>query len=630
ELHLSLARLLERRGDAGDDPVARVATIATHYAAAGDQPSALRAAVRAAREAGRIHAYAEVADQTERALELWPRVADPERSAEIDHVELLALSARAHGLVGDGSRAEVLTERALAEVDQRLDSVRYSRLLAQLARVQWKLNRGREALECAQRALTLLPAGEHDADRAALQAWLARTRVLRGQYREAIRDGELALAAAREAGEPCVAGEVLNTIGMARIVLGDVTDGEAQLREAMRIAREQGDIDDLGTAYANLADLLSLAGRTDDALVVVREGLEQMPGWVTRLRGWLEMTLSMLAFEAGDWDTARSQTGPAPSTLAGVMLIFRHMRDAEIALGDGDEQAAAASLSAAEPLVRVTSEAQWQGQFGALMAEHLRRAGDLDGARSAVAQALDALELCTDDVMRIARVTAAGMAVEADRGVRARDLHDPEDERDALLRAQLHLGRLEAAAQEGGPVEQAFYQWGKAEEGRARGVNDPTAWERAADAWEQLGRPYPAAAARWRQAEALVEAGDREGAAEVAARALEVARRLGANWLAGELRALIARARLQVEGAAGEGTLDPGAADDAGEAPFGLTPRELQVLALLADGATNRQIGANLYMAEKTASVHVSRILAKLGVQTRTQAAAVSHRLHLH
>ncbi len=60
-----------------------------------------------------------------------------------------------------------------------------------------------------------------------------------------------------------------------------------------------------------------------------------------------------------------------------------------------------------------------------------------------------------------------------------------------------------------------------------------------------------------------------------------------------------------------------------------MTPRELQVLALLAAGATNRQIGASLYMAEKTASVHVSRILAKLGVSSRTQAAAVAHRRHL-
>ena len=78
---------------------------------------------------------------------------------------------------------------------------------------------------------------------------------------------------------------------------------------------------------------------------------------------------------------------------------------------------------------------------------------------------------------------------------------------------------------------------------------------------------------------------------------------------------------------------DQDVSDDGGERadddPFGLTPRERQVLALIAQGATNRQIGASLFMAEKTASVHVSRILSKLGVRSRTQAAAVAHRLHL-
>ena len=95
-----------------------------------------------------------------------------------------------------------------------------------------------------------------------------------------------------------------------------------------------------------------------------------------------------------------------------------------------------------------------------------------------------------------------------------------------------------------------------------------------------------------------------------------------AEWLGGELRALCDRARLKLDSPVAnrrETTADP----------FGLTDRERQVLALLAQGATNRQIGATLYMAEKTASVHVSRILAKLGVRSRTEAAATAHRLHL-
>jgi DNA-binding NarL/FixJ family response regulator len=138
---------------------------------------------------------------------------------------------------------------------------------------------------------------------------------------------------------------------------------------------------------------------------------------------------------------------------------------------------------------------------------------------------------------------------------------------------------------------------------------------------------------RARQAEALVEAGDREQAANVVAAALAVAEDLGAGWLAGELAGLAARGRLEgLAAGAGSATSDGanGSADaDDAEPPFGLTPRELQVLTLIAEGATNRQIGAALYMAEKTASVHVSRILTKLGVSSRTQAAAVAHRLHL-
>jgi DNA-binding NarL/FixJ family response regulator len=101
-----------------------------------------------------------------------------------------------------------------------------------------------------------------------------------------------------------------------------------------------------------------------------------------------------------------------------------------------------------------------------------------------------------------------------------------------------------------------------------------------------------------------------------------------------ELEGLAARARLAVDAAPVQRNGDAGPAGDpgagAGDAdPFGLTPRERQVLTLVARGATNREIGMELFMAEKTASVHVSRILAKLDVRSRTEAAAVAHRLGL-
>jgi predicted ATPase/DNA-binding CsgD family transcriptional regulator len=625
ELHLALARSLEQLPEGQDDHEVEVATtIAHHYAAAGDQPAALRSTVCAALAAQQVHAYGEAADLAERALELWPRVADDEKPETLDHVALLELAARAHVIVGDRARGEVVIQSALDELVPERDPQRYSALLARLARTQWMLNRGQEALASAQRALAMLPADDGGRQRAALLAWLARTRFLRGRFRDAVTDGEAALAAAIAAGDLYAEGDVLNTLGMAQVGLGQVDQGLARLRRALEIGRETNDVDAAGNAYANTADMLNLVGRTLDALETAQAGLAATP---RRFRGsydWMTMTVSGLALEAGDWETARAHLGPSPSRLAGVNLIFRLMREAELALGSGDEEVVARCLQELEPLVAVSSEPQWIGLYGALLGELRRRQRDLDAARAAVDDALDRIELCTDDVMRIARVTAVGARVEADRAQRARDLHEPAEMRGALTRARIHLQRLRAAAQAGGPVERAYLAQGKAELARARGRNDPALWAKAAAGWDAVARPYPGAVSRWRQTEAHVEAGDRAAAADAGRAALDTAQRLGARWLAEELVALGERARLELTPGAAPST----PADELVQDPFGLTPRERQVLALLVEGATNRQIGAALFMAEKTASVHVSRILAKLGVHSRTQAAAVAHRMH--
>jgi DNA-binding CsgD family transcriptional regulator/tetratricopeptide (TPR) repeat protein len=626
ELHLALARGLELPAGVPDErEMERATTIASHYAAAGDQPAALRANIRAARAAEQIHAYGEVADLAERALELWPRVAEDQRPTDLDHVNLLALAARAHGTAGDRTRGEVLLQSALTELDPDQDPRRYSGLLARLARTQWALNRGPQALETAQRALAMLPEGDGGRERARLLGWLARTRALRGRMRDAQQDGELALAAARAAHDSYAESEVLNTLGMAHSRLGDLERGLAQLRRAAAIARSNDDLDGESYAYANLADMLNLAGHTADALKVAQEGLDAMPRRLGRGRDWMMLTVCDRSFEAGDWVRARSHLDPVTAHVVGVLLIFRELCEAGLALGEGSVEVAAQALDRIEPLVAVSTEAQWHGGFGSLLADLRCRQGDLRGARAAVAQALDQLELCTDDVARIARVTEVGIRVEADMAQRARDLREPAQAREALTRARIHLQRLRAAAQSGQAVERAFLAVGKAEMARARGRQDPGLWAKAAAEWDAIQRPYPAAVARWRQAVAHVEADDRGAATEAADAAGEAARRLGSRWLADEVNGLCERARLR--GAPGG---DPVPAPrPASEDPFGLTPRERQVLELLAQGATNRQIGAALFMAEKTASVHVSRILAKLGVHTRTQAAAMAHRLDL-
>jgi ATP/maltotriose-dependent transcriptional regulator MalT len=395
------------------------------------------------------------------------------------------------------------------------------------------------------------------------------------------------------------------------------------MREAIEMARAAGNTDSMGTVYLNLSDALHLRGLPEEALEVALEGYNQSIGRPVK---WLRMLLAELALDRGDWDDVESQL-PMMQRLVGNELLNAQLRRAELALGRGDHDRTRELLEQLTPEMEETAEPQYLGPYGALLGELRRREGDLDGARAAVDEALDRLEFCTEDVMRLARVTAVGVAVEADRAQRALDLGDEPELESAQGRGKELVERVKATAIDGGPVEAAWAAMADAEDARMRGEPDPARWARAAEAWAALDRPYLAARARFHEAEAYVAHDDRAHAAESVNAALECADRLGAGWLAGEARAFARRARLRLATEPEPAAAAP--SDDGGEAPFGLTPREREVLVRLARGATNREIGQDLFMAEKTASVHVSRILAKLDVRSRTEAAAVAHRLGL-
>jgi DNA-binding CsgD family transcriptional regulator len=167
----------------------------------------------------------------------------------------------------------------------------------------------------------------------------------------------------------------------------------------------------------------------------------------------------------------------------------------------------------------------------------------------------------------------------------------------------------------------------RAEHSRLHGHPDPAGWAATAAEWEALGQPYPAACARWREAEALLATRASRARAEQALGAAHaVAVRLGAVPLRRELELLAQRGRLRLEP-----PVQPVAEPEthSAAASLGLTQREAEVLALVAAGRTNRQIGQELFITPKTASIHVSRILAKLGVAGRGEAAAIAHRLGL-
>jgi DNA-binding CsgD family transcriptional regulator len=159
----------------------------------------------------------------------------------------------------------------------------------------------------------------------------------------------------------------------------------------------------------------------------------------------------------------------------------------------------------------------------------------------------------------------------------------------------------------------------EAERSRLSGAGDPSAWQAAADAWAGLGCPHRAGYAEWRHAEARLLAGQPPAAVADTIRSAAAAA-AGHQPLLAAIRALADRARIRLH-------TSPRPAEPHREAaPYGLTDRELLVLRLVAAGRSNGEIGAELFISRKTASVHVSNILRKLGVATRVQAAALAAR----
>lgn len=625
ELHLLVAKALEAKAEGMPDHGGAhlAAGIAHHYFAAGDQPKALAASVRAAEAAENVHAYGEAAALYSRALELWHRVTDPEELAGRDHVALLTAAAWATGREHEPARTETLLKAALAEIDQQAEPFRAAVLLDRIAHEQFHLARPREASETRRKALELLPP-EPSKARAGVLASHAKELMLESRFRESVEVAETAIQIAEAVGDSVARIKALDGMGFSLFSLGRAAEGETALRSALSLALDGGFVNTALTAYVNLGDALAAAGRlpearaiADDAVALAREhGMR--PRWPILLR-------AELAFEAGDWAMAEAELPPPGRPAMGTTYVNEALRWIELALGRGDHERARQLLDQADDIASDSREPQWIGPLGSLRAELERRGGDLEAARAAIDDALDRLEFCSEDVQQMARVSATGVRVEADAAVRARDLGD--EPAGAIANAQMLIARVDACAEGDRPVEAAFLASAQAELARAEDHDDPELWAAAAAAWEGLGRPYRAAQARRRRAEAQLAAGDRDTAAASALDALEAATRIGAAWLASEIEGFALRARLRLERESA--SVEPAAANGEDEDPFGLTPRERQVLALLADGRTNREIGQTLYMAEKTASVHVSRILSKLDVRSRTEAAALAHRVGL-
>ena len=625
-LHARFAAALAARDDRGGP--GRAAELAWHWYAAHDLERALPAAVEAGRAAERAYAFAEAQRQFERALELWERA--PAATAGLDKVELLARAGEAAANAGAADRAVALVRGALAEVDPARDPLPAGQLTERLA-FHLRVAGRPGAMEAYQAAVRLVPPGP-TVERARVLAGLGQALMLRARFAEAVATCQEAIEVARAAGSPAVETHALCSLGTALARLEDPDDGLAHLQEARRLAAQLGAANDEARACVNLSDLLNDLGRLEEAVTVAMEGIEvaRAAGLRRTFGAFLAGNGAAALYNQGRWDETARLTADFLELGDEEDLNTVTLRQSMSALdaGRGDFESALGHVRAARRLAGDEFIAvQYPPVLAAAEAEAAAWQGRLEDAAAAVADGLAALRGPLVD-LRACMLLAIGLRVEGDRAVLAAARHDHDTLADARLVAD-ELIQWARGTFSGSRVawRTALLATCEASWARVQGEPDPDRWLAAVAAWERSGHPYPLAMARWRAAEALLTSrGDRNLAGELLRRGHAAAVALGAEPLRGELERLARLGRVEL----GPRQAGPpaGPAAPAG-AELGLTPRELDVLALVAEGRSNRQIADALFISAKTASVHVSNILAKLGVVSRVEAAAVAHRLDL-
>ncbi len=601
-LHTRYAEALEK--DPGLVPAGRLwVELSYHWTQAHDSTWALVASWRAAGEARKALAYAERLAMLERVLQLWDKVPDAAERIGADHVRVLEDAATAADGAGEYDRGVRLVTAAINEVEAaggERDTARWAMLLELRGRMLYQLARP-GFVEDLRAAVDALPADPPTIMRARALSTLGNYVRIMTEI-EAARAAALeSLSIARELGDPVAEAEALITLFCAHIDY----EGADRLTEIEEATRRCGDHRVLLRYHVIRSHFLEGAGRHEEAAAVAERGKELAREYgVARTQGtFLSINQAEPLVSLGRWDEAMAVMGhameqdPAITTRTSLLVL-----SGWVALSRGDLATARARLDRAREIMKL--KLKWlktQDYFSALWLEAsiALEGGDPAAALDAARPVLDHGGL-PDDAryawpVLVTAVTACDQVGEEAAG--------------DLRRIRERVAGLETS----GPLQRAYRLTYDAKLAKANGLPDRAAWEKAAAAWEGLGNPYYHARALCRAAESALAGGDHDGAAAMLRTVVEITDRLGAVPLGEEAAGLLRRTR----------------APRTGSAPLGLTPREFEVLRLVAEGRSNRDIAEALFISVKTASVHVSNILGKLEVTSRGEAAATAHRLGL-
>lgn len=573
------------------------AELTMHWAAAGDPARAMEAAWEAAAEAERSLAYEQRLQMLERVLAWWTEVPAPEVRLGVSHAAVLQLAAEACIPAGAFDRG---IAHATAALEQLSEAALRARVLAVRGFLNRRVGRGGDVDLAA--ALEAMPADAPVDLRGQILALLAiNASRWDGDPQQSRQYAEEALRLGRDHGLLAIQATALIASGRTAGLAGEADEALELFHAAGQLAKAASDHYTVLTALLSQAYTLMISGDYAQAAVVAGEGrsLAYRVGQGRSRGADLAAVLAQALWLLGRWPEARDVINDAlaeepPAGMAGVLLD----QAAEIALAQGDLAAATQAVKKSAPLL--TREAGTLPVFVA--AVHCRVAlaeGDFAAADRILSNAL------------------------ADPGI----LGDPWP----VLRAGAQLALVGRPTLFPQRLDQLRELAGKAPADRptqiaqqltvAAELDEPSAWDAAVAAWRGVSQPYQLALALFGAAESALAAGQRVAAEERLRESASLAQELGAAPLSHEIEQLAIRGRLDLA--------VPEPPQPQAEVPFGLTSRELDVLRLVTSGRTNSQIATELFISPSTAGVHVSRILAKLGVSRRTEAAAVAHRAAL-
>jgi DNA-binding CsgD family transcriptional regulator len=603
------------------------AETAEHWRLAGVVDEELDWSVRAAREAEALYASEQAASRWLRVLELWDHSTAPEAVTGTDLVEVYAAAEDALEYSGDSERAYELAKAAL-------DRLAETASLAGTGDLYFRAGAYAGATS-PQQGLDLLDHAIELYDQLPPSLGLLRVLNMRaslsrglGRHDEATQLIDRALRVCDGLDVPAMRRRLLASRAWGDMEEGDPDAAISRIGDAYRAPVGRLDpITELTLAIMHTDILLKICAPSVDVeraaapgfQVIADFGLDEFHG-----TSILRSNVADALIESGDLDRAAVLLGPLEHVPASRDFRYTALSRAELDMLHGDLPSARRRFTDIEGLT-VTS-INSRAEIAARHAELELWAGDPQSAYRRTTELLGlAAPTRESKFMGASLVLAARAAADlaeldtnatkpTNSGV---DGADVDALRAAMVEDPLAPRRVPANA----AAHRAVWQ---AERTRLRGESSAASWEKAALEWDRLGRPHRAAYCRWRQAEALITRRDTRAQATTALQqAAKQARRHAP--LTTVIADLARRARIDLD----QPITTTTAPTDNPTTPFELTDRELAVLRLLGDGLTNNEIGAALFISPKTASVHVTSIFRKLGVNTRAHAATVAARHRL-